>query len=411
MINVIRADLVKLKKSFWFKFLIFLWVLSFTLIYILSYYQAVKNTWEARGFFHNILWNDKDFTMINSFLYIFMIFWFSLLADSLYWVDKAKDLILFTKNIRIKYFISKIIIILFFSFLTLLFISLFSSLSQFLTLKIFNTDLFYILFTESFTKLFLLYISIIPLLILFIFLNLIWVRALFIWIWIIFLFFASWMFKERIENSIAWKYYNNLNNYSLLWNYNNILASIINNQNSYAKTNIDDEYLDEESIKRFENTEKENKEINKKIKPLFELLNDWWVQERKLNSNWEEDFLLKYARENPEIQEKIDKLNKILDWDLLIYTDIFLYDRYISVYEGLWWEMKYFELNDNNNLAYHQEQKILNSRYYLSLSQNFLSILKDFFNINNRDFNVWFFHIIFLLLIWSIIMKRRQVYN
>lgn len=144
---------------------------------------------------------------------------------------------------------------------------------------------------------------------------------------------------------------------------------------------------------------------------MFELLNDWWVHERKLNSNWEEDFLLKYAKENPEIQEKIDKLNKMLAWDLLIYTDIFLYDRYISVYEGLWWEMKYFELNDNNNLAYHQEQKILNSRYYLSLSQNFLSILKDFFNINNRDFNVWFLHIIFLLLIWSIIMKRRQVYN
>lgn len=411
MINVIRADLVKLKKSFWFKFLIFLWVLFFTFIYIILYYQAVKNTWEARGFFHNILWNDNDFTMINSFLYIFMIFWFSILADSLYWLDKTKDLILFTKNIRIKYFISKIIIILFFSFLTLLFISLFSSLSQFLTLKIFNTGLFYILFTESFTKLFLLYISIIPLLILFIFLNLIWIRSLFIWIWIIFLFFAGWMFKEKIENSIAWKYYNSVNNYSLLGNYYNILSSIINNQNSYAKININNEYLDEESIKRFEDTEKENKEINKKIKPLFELLNDWWVHERKLNSNWEEDFLLKYAKENPEIQEKIDKLNKMLAWDLLIYTDIFLYDRYISVYEGLWWEMKYFELNDNNNLTYHQEQKILNSRYYLSLSQNILSILKDFFNINNRDFNVWFFHIIFLLLIWSIIIKRRQVYN
>jgi len=90
MINVIRADLVKLKKSFWFKFLIFLWVLFFTVIYIILYYQAVKNTWEARGFFHNILWNDNDFTMINSFLYTFMIFWFSILADSLYWVDKAK---------------------------------------------------------------------------------------------------------------------------------------------------------------------------------------------------------------------------------------------------------------------------------------------------------------------------------
>lgn len=411
MINVIRADLVKLKKSFWFKFLIFLWVLSFTLIYILSYYQAVKNTWEARWFFHNILWINEDFTMINSFLYTFLIFGFSLLADSLYWVDKQKDLILFTKNIRVKYFLSKIIIVLFFSFLTLLFISLFSSLSQFLTLKIFNTDLFYILFAESFTKLLLLYISIIPLLILFVFLNLIWIRSLFAWILIIFVFFANLTFHEKIQNSIAWKYYNNVNNYSLLWNYNNILNSIFSNIDNYSKLDINEKYLDKEAIEKIESKEKEDNELNKKLTPLFALLNDTWVYEKKLNSDWNVDFLKEYAKENPEIQKKIDNINEIFEWNFWAYSSSFLYEKYEWVYQDLWWDLRYNELNNEYYIKQKEEQKALNSKYYLSLSSNFSSILKNFFNINNRDFSVWILHLIFITLIWSLIIKRRQVYN
>lgn len=103
MIGVIKADLIKIKWSFWFKFLMFLWVIVFTLIYSFLYFQTIKNYWYP-WLFAKVLWFDQQMTNINLLLYTFIIFWFSLLSDIFYWVDKNKNLILFTKNIRIKYF-------------------------------------------------------------------------------------------------------------------------------------------------------------------------------------------------------------------------------------------------------------------------------------------------------------------
>lgn len=411
MFNVIRADLVKLKKSFWFKLLMFLWVISFSLIYMILYYLSVKNTWENAWFFHNIIWINQDFYIINLFLYTFIVFWFSLFVDSINLVDKDKNLILFTKNIRIKYYLSKIFITIFFSFIIIFLISLLSSLSCFITLKIFNLELFNILFIESFTKLFIFYISIIPLLILFVFFNLIWIRSLFIWILIIFVFFSNFIFWEKIQNSSIWKYYKIINDNSLLWNYNNIIQPIFSNKDNYKNIKINEKYLNLEGIKNFEITQKENEEINKKIKPLFELLNNPSVIELKTNSNWNTDFLAELWKQNPDIQKMIDNLNEILDWSFTLYNNLNLYDRFDWIYQELWWEAKYYELNQSYNISQNEKLKVLNSKYYLSISSNFWNILKNFFSLNNRDFNVWFLHIIFIILIWSIIIKRRQVYN
>lgn len=117
------------------------------------------------------------------------------------------------------------------------------------------------------------------------------------------------------------------------------------------------------------------------------------------------------AGQNPEIQKQIDNINKLLEWNFWFYWDQFIYDKYDSIYQDLWWDIIYNELNDEYSVIQNEEQKVLNSRYYLSLSSNFSTILKNFFNINNKDFNVWIFHIIFIILIWSLIIKRRQIYN
>lgn len=414
MINVLRADLIKLKRSFWFKFLLILWILSFTLIYAFLYFQIIKTPENYTWLFHRVIWNDNIFITINSFLYTFIVFWFWLLSDSIYWTDKSKNLILFTKNIRIKYFISKIIIILFFSFLIIFFISLLSSLSLFLIFKTFNKELFLILFYESFTKIFLLYVSIIPLLILFVFFNLIWTSWLIAWLLVIFVFFSNMLFSNYIEHSNIWKYYKKITEYTLLWNYNNILNSIISNNDTYLKININEKYLDIKTIEEYEKSTIDDEEVYKKIKPIHDLLNDWTVSSMYITS-WSKDFLLELSKENPKIQSQIDNINKIFDWNPLLNSDDYLYDKYNTIYERLWWDNKYFDLNyklnDEMSLKLNEKEQMLNSRYYLSLKSNFLSILKDFFNFNNRDFNVWLLHVIFLILTWSVIIKRREVFN
>jgi len=55
MFNIIRADLTKIKKSFWFKFLVFLWISFFVVILSITYFQLTKENFYS-WFFQDILW-------------------------------------------------------------------------------------------------------------------------------------------------------------------------------------------------------------------------------------------------------------------------------------------------------------------------------------------------------------------
>lgn len=389
MFNIIRADLIKLKKSFAFKILVFLWVSFFSIILWFVYFQLLKKNWYT-WFFQDIL-SFKESLWINFAIYIYIILWFSLLADSLFAVDKWKDLILFTKNIRVKYFISKIIILLLFSLFILLFIYLLSSLSLFLSSNLYGTDLFLKLFWENITMTFIFFLSILPLLLLFSFMNLIWIRSIFIPILILFIAFINMWFWEKIEKSDISKYFNAVNKYTLLWNYSNILTSIYNDKNNYKSFKIDEKYLDKEEIEK----DKENLKTFEKMTKINEM-----TMNMDLYNN--SAILDEYLKDKPELKTKIDDLNLLLKNDLYKIKDWDLISKYQEIYNKLGWDNKFYELENN----------IENIKSKMNFEYKIISInsLKSIFTLN-INFYVWISHIIFLLLVWSIIIKRRQIYN
>lgn len=382
MFNIIRADFIKIKKSSWYNLLVFFWILVFTLIYSFLNSQTINKDWYS-WFFLEILWLDENTISINMFLYVFIIFWFSLLVDVFYNLDKSKSLILFTKNIRIKYYLSKIIITLLVSFLILFFISLISSLILFFTSSLFNTELFLLLLKDSFLKFSLFYIAIIPLFILFNFLNLIWIRSIFISIFIMFFYFIYAVFGEKIYESDFWKYFKVINNYTLIWNYNNILSWVYNEKINYVNKKIDSKYLNKEDIEKY----KEMKDKIEKLTLISELFYDM-------------DFVNWVEIKNKESKEKFEKISKIYG----SWYDNYLsnFEKYTEIYKKLWWDNELFFIN--NNIENYKNKTIDN---YNTIS---IKSLQNIFSMNN-NFYVWFLHLIFLILIWSIIIKKRQVYN
>lgn len=389
MLNVIRSDLIKIKKSSWFNFLMLFWVLIFTLIFSFLYFQILKTNWYP-WFFTKVLWFDEQMTNISFLLYTFIIFWFSLLSDIFYSVDKSKNLILFTKNIRIWYFISKIILILFFSLLVLFLISLFSSLWVFIFWD-YNIDLFLKSFEGIFLKMFLFFLTITPLLISFIFVNLIWIRSIFISIFIIFFYFIWFVFWDKIYESDIWKYYKFVNNYTLIWNYNNILNSTYNDKNSYTLKNIDKSYIKDDDVKKYEDEKLNFKKLT--------LINEFLMNIDFINNSFDLD---NFFKDKPKLKSKFDELNILLKNDLSQLKDEYMLDKYQKIYNKLWGDEKLY--NYENTL------KELESRTISKYNSFWISAIKNIFVIN-LNFYVWFFHILFLVLVWSIIIKRRQIYN
>lgn len=389
MFNVIRSDLVKIKRSFWFKFLVFLWVSFFAVILSITYFQLTKENFYS-WFFQDILWLWESL-MVNLAIYVYIILWFSLLVDSLFSLDKWKDLILLTKNIRVKYFLSKVIIILFFSFLILFFIYLLSSLSLFLSSNLYNIDLFLKIFQENIIMLFIFYISILPILILFSFINLIWIRSIFIWILILFFPFINMALWDKIAKSDFAKYFDAINNYTLIWNYNNIIKPYYNNKTNYVSQKVDDKYISKKDIKDYE-------ELNIILEKMT--LINYVIPSMDLYNNSIQ--LDEYLKDKPETKKRIEKLNLLLVNDLKEIKDWDFVSKYKEIYDKLWWDSEFYDL----------QNKVKNIKIRLNTDYKIISSnsLKNIFSLN-LDFYVWIFHIIFLLLVWSIIIKRRQVYN
>ena len=109
-----------------------------------------------------------------------------------------------------------------------------------------------------------------------------------------------------------------------------------------------------------------------------------------------------FFKDKPKLKNKFDELNLLLKDDLSQLKDEYILDKYQKIYNKLWWDEKFY--NYDNKL---KDLEIKTISEYKSI---WMISMKSIFWLN-LNFYVWFSHIIFLFLIWSIIMKRRQVYN
>lgn len=386
MFNVIKSDFIKLKWSSWYKFLVLFSVLSISIISILLYSVIIRKFWVTWWVFWNILWLDENLSLFTNLLNVFYIFIFSILTDIVFWVDKWKWLILFTKNIRIKYFLSKIFVI----FITIIFILFFVNLIVLFWIYFFNSwinfDIISIIFKEFLFKNLLFFISIVPLIILFSFLNLVWIRSIIISVIILFYFFFNLIFWNLIEKTDFKKYNNIIKNYTLIWNYNSILTSKNSDKSNLKTENIPEKYLNFEEIKKVE-------ELTQKYNELV-LFSDLFM---------DMDFMNWIDIKDKKVKEKFD----ILSQKYWVNPDNYpvLSAKYQDIYEKMWGYDEQFKIEQNLELY---KNKVI--KEYFVIYPNFLKILKDIFSMN-LNFYVWLIHSIFLLLIWSIIIKRREVFN
>jgi hypothetical protein len=88
--------------------------------------------------------------------------------------------------------------------------------------------------------------------------------------------------------------------------------------------------------------------------------------------------------------------------DLSQLKDEYMLDKYQKIFNKLW--------GDEILFSYENTLKELELRTISKYNSFWLSAVKNIF-IPNLNFYIWIWHIIFLLLAWSIIIKRRQIYN
>lgn len=386
MFNVIKADLLKLKWSFLFKFLVILWISFFWLVSFWLIASKVSNYWLIPWIYSNILIIDIQDINFFFFLVIFIIFWFSLLSDTMFALDKKKNVILFTKNIRVKYFLSRVIILLSFSIFVLFFISLLTIWLLYFFVDWITNETLKILFFESLAKNLIFYFSIFPLFFLFPLLNLVWIRSVLFSVLIIFIYFLNLIFWGYLEKYWYDKYVDGLNKYTLLWNYSSFLNSLGNEQSYKNQKRSMSEYSKDE-IDEFEKVKIELDMLNK-----LETLNN--VEVRYLRDDW---------KELPEFKPLIVEVEDY-------YKDSLLKDKKLDRYSTLY-----------NELGGRESVYLLSTKYnklknefvedYLVIYPNIWSIILWFIDLNNRDFQVWLLHIILIILTWSIIIKRKEVYD
>ena len=105
MLNIIKAEFIKLKKikslniAFWFV------LLSSTAVMALIFW-GIASQWVVSGFFANAFRMEDMMKVFLGWLFVY-IFCFSFITDSLVFVDKGKWWLLYSKNIRAKYFWAK----------------------------------------------------------------------------------------------------------------------------------------------------------------------------------------------------------------------------------------------------------------------------------------------------------------
>jgi len=98
MLNIIKADLIKLKWSSWFKITLLISIILYSWFLGLIYITTISKLGLTWWVFWKVLDINSNLFLLSSFLNIFLIFIFSILVDSIFWVDKDKWLILFTKK-------------------------------------------------------------------------------------------------------------------------------------------------------------------------------------------------------------------------------------------------------------------------------------------------------------------------
>ena len=208
MLNIIKAEFIKLKKikslniAFWFV------LLSSTAVMALIFW-GIASQWVVSGFFANAFRMEDMMKVFLGWLFVY-IFCFSFITDSIVFVDKGKWWLLYSKNIRAKYFWAK-----YFWVCVICFIILFGWIIWALSITYFiYPDITFAGYLDAllqFLNIFLIFfVTILPIL-------LVWVQS---------------------NNWIIWQTYRILQNYTILWSHTEVIMNAFNPDYSTIKREI-----------------------------------------------------------------------------------------------------------------------------------------------------------------------------
>lgn len=362
MLNIIKSDLIKLKWLVWLKLLFFLTIIFFSIVYLFLFSTLIDwsfNNLKTLEFVWNILSDNirADVVVLMQFLNMCLILIFSIVTDYIFWIDRNKNIILFTKNIRAKYLWSKYFIILIYILLTLLSINLIVSWTLFVIYSI-PLDLIITILQELLFKSLLLFIIIIPTILIFSFLNVIWIRSLIIWWIILFYFFINLMFNLSSNEKLG-KYFSFVSQYTFIWNYDSYLKEIINNEDYYNEYKIDKKFIGKELQEKYNaNTKKLDQ-----IKILASLL---WEQYKE-NASWRDGINSSLELNN----KKFWNNDQILPNTSILYLE--KRDEFLNKY---WYNFHQILSQVNSKDLGH---KYLNETIKITFSKDFESLA---FNLN-----------------------------
>lgn len=180
MINILKADLLKLRaKNFYMLFVI----LNTLIIWLLSSIVYIRYGDNPSLWLNNVVSYIGISTSIITLFAVLMI-------DDIWVVEKDKWKILWTKNIRVRYLLSKYIITILFMMISLILIFIWVFLSSYMISGdiIWVKDLWLVMLNTYFIYI----LSILPILLIYLIVSLIYFRAIYLFIWFFILSMIPW---------------------------------------------------------------------------------------------------------------------------------------------------------------------------------------------------------------------------
>ena len=235
MLNIIKAEFIKLKKIKSLNIAFWLVLLSSTAVMALIFW-GIASQWVVSGFFANAFHMEDMMKVFLGWLFVY-IFCFSFITDSLVFVDKGKWWLLYSKNIRAKYFWAK-----YFWVCVICFITLFGWIIWALSITYFiYSDITFAGYLDAllqFLNIFLIFfVTILPILLVFTFMAVFGVRAIILGAAIFFMLLFL-MFWVQSNNWIIWQTYRILQNYTILWSHIEVTMNALNPDYSTIKREI-----------------------------------------------------------------------------------------------------------------------------------------------------------------------------
>ncbi len=213
MLNIIKSDFLKLKayKPFFYSLFwsIVLWTWLFSLIFLSENYSHIK----AYNMFFSLEWNLN--MHISLCLYFFVI---GFIIDMIVGIDKANWILLYSKNHRAKYFLSKIIISLYFVFLILTLSLWIATVLLFSSYDGVSSSMIFQLLQETIFMIIKFMILITPIVVLMVLISLMWIKSIIIWIGIWFFWILSLLWILSSSNPKIQKVFDTIN-HSFIFDY------------------------------------------------------------------------------------------------------------------------------------------------------------------------------------------------